>query len=157
MLAQTVFPKSSGVHSGPLAEGPIGVRHWVVTHADFQAFVVQSKALSLTGFPANVHRYYGAAKLRTYFTGGGITSCVFELGDANDPNGLVLSTNCFGVTALDTVLWGWTAAEAGGGPEAAYAPELLLTVNAGGTVDLLTAGEIELWVAFQLPANIGIR
>lgn len=125
--------------------------HWIFGVIDFWTDAASltaaavAEALDIPGFPADARPMAGRLNLGEFFDDGGSASCTAELGDAGDPNALLLALNVFDTTAIGD----WTVASAGvqsedgaTGPveEAAYLPQLLVTADVN--VVLLTVGKI---------------
>ena len=131
------------------ASKPLPEVHWHVqtlTHADFTA-AAQNETVALTGFPAGVDVTSGRITLNTEMSGGGVSSCVAEVGDAADIKGLMEGTDVF--TGAGTGHKEMDGTEAGRHTEAAFTPTLTLTVDAGHNVAGLTAGSIDVIITWM--------
>lgn len=99
-------------------------------------------------FPANVFLMPGHHMvLITAFAGGTVNAATAEVGDTNDPNGLITASGIWTGVAAGTVLNTPSAAEYALRYEAAYEPNIRLLTTAGNVV-ALTAGELEVRINF---------
>jgi hypothetical protein len=96
-------------------------------------------------FPSHVMRGEAWIRCRTGFTGGSVSAITAELGDTNDPNGLVTATSVFTAGYASTP----SAAEYANRVESAFIPTLTLT-STNGNLDTLTAGLLEIGIRYAL-------
>jgi hypothetical protein len=116
-----------------------------VGFADFEAEAT-SDTVSMVGFPANAFPLRGELNPGDYFTDsptGTISAATLEMGDTNDPNGIVTALNVFD-TVTEGAWQGTAGVEAEYGStgcvfEAAYAPILTLRLTSENC-DTLTTG-----------------
>ena len=116
-----------------------GYIEWVVTHADLTAAAV-TEALDVSDFPADAMPLHSHSVVAEYFTGGTVSACTQEVGDAGDPNGLQTSHNVFDTTVIAEIQHAPGVEAEGGatGPvlEAAYVPQVLFTAVGDNVVNL---------------------
>ena len=97
-------------------------------------------------FPANVERTLPLVYLVTPFTGGLVSACTYEAGDANDPNGLHTAVSVFTGS-------GWLANTTGAAEyarrlEAAFIPSITIRTTTAN-VNALTAGTLWQVIGFN--------
>lgn len=84
-------------------------------------------------------------KVRTPFSGGSVSALTVSLGDSGDPDELLTASDVYGASSGDWLETGgaytpWTR-------ESDYAV-IATFASTGDNVDQLTAGEIEVWIAY---------
>lgn len=105
-------------------------------------------------FPTNVWREVGIIRPLTAFSGGTVNAATAELGDTNDPNGLVLASDIFtGSSLLGLDVTSPTAAEFLPRHEAAFVPALTIRTTAGNT-NALTAGRLAVIIGFRKKVDL---
>lgn len=138
----------------------IGHRYWWecrVQAGDFTGVAGGDQTLDLNvlypanAFPANVKRLSGAhIRVARGIAGGTITDADLELGDADDPNGLLTVTPAFegdeGIVATPG------AAEYAARPETDFAPTLRIQTT-GGNTNAIDEMDVTVFIPFTpLPA-----
>lgn len=101
-------------------------------------------------FPTNVYRKNAVVWKITDFAGGSLTNVQFELGDNNDPNGLVTQFTAFTGTGQGPEE-SLAAAEAQHQLETAFVPTLTITAT-GDNVDAITSGKLQIRILHS-PTN----
>jgi hypothetical protein len=135
---------------------PAGLMHWFVQRVRIGDFVgagatAQTITLATTyprlSFPPNVMRHEAFIELRQTFSGGAVSACTVEVGDAGDTDGLLTATNVF--TGQDLGLkFTVSAAEYLPRPEAEFSPVVrILTTSAN--VSALTQGVLDVHILFS--------
>lgn len=146
-------PANSTDGSGGLT-APINYKEWTIGHADLTA-AATSEAISLTGFPTDAAPVACEMIVDTDFSGGSVSACVVEVGDAADPDELLTSSNVF--TGVQNTAWVQTDAAVRVGKfhrETAYAPEAKFTSTTDNVVNL-SAGSLRIRIYYALlPAGI---
>lgn len=138
----------------PWLERPPFVWELLVTVGDFTGEGDTSQDLNLdTLYPDrpfinNVWLEPGAHVVPvTAFAGGAINAVTIQLGDANDPDGLVTSSSVFTGVTIGAPIATPSAAEYALRFESAYAPQLRI-VTTNGNVSALTAGALLIRIPF---------
>jgi len=132
----------------PWMERPPFVWEVEIAVGDFTGAAATSQALDLDAlypgrpFIDDVYLEPGAELiLLTAFAGGAVSACTAELGDTDDPNGLVTASNVFTGATLESPIVTPAAAQYALRPETGFLPLLTLrTTNAN--VSALTAGRL---------------
>lgn len=114
-----------------------------------QEIALNDLASTRLTFPTNVWREVAYLKPVTAFSGGNVNACTAELGDANDPNGLVTAIDVFtGSSLLGIETATAAAAEFAPRTEAAFVPTVTIRTTNGNTEDL-TAGVLVAVIGFR--------
>jgi hypothetical protein len=101
-------------------------------------------------FPANVKRLCPYVLVGTGIGGGTISAADIEVGDAGDPNGLVIASSAF--TGVAGLICTPAAAEYRPRTEATFAPTLRI-LTTGGNTNAITAMDLTVVIRFApLPA-----
>lgn len=139
----------------PWLERPLFVWELLITIGDFTGDAATSQELDLAAiypdnpFVEDVWLEPGAHIVPiTAFAGGAVNACTLELGDTDDPNGLVTASNVFtGVTTGVSVATP-SAAQYALRFESAYLPVATLRTT-NGNVSALTAGRALVRIPFS--------
>lgn len=101
-------------------------------------------------FPTDVFILPGTyVDLRVVFAGGAVNACTIILGDTNDDDGLLTSTNVFTGQSTGVKCTPSAAEYRSALYESAFVP--LLTINTtNGNVSALTTGTIDIWIPYSL-------
>jgi hypothetical protein len=100
-------------------------------------------------FPADVWLQEGShIVLITDFSGGAVSACTFEFGDAGDPNGLLTASDVFTGATNDVPIFTTGAAQYALRYEAAFIPSGTLRTTTAN-VSALTAGELEIRIPYR--------
>jgi len=99
-------------------------------------------------FPANVKITGSTLYIVELFSGGAVSACTLEFGDAGDPNGLHTAVDVFTGSALGYRANTTAAAEYGKHFEAAFVPSVTIRTTTAN-VNTLTAGEFWIGLDFE--------
>jgi hypothetical protein len=114
--------------------------------ADGDQTLTMSSLYPRNPFPTDVEVDGAYVRRETNFTGGAVSACTFQAGDAGDTDALVTATSVF--TGAGTHFSTSGAAEFARHLESAFSPVgRILTTN--GNVNALTAGSLLLCIRFR--------
>lgn len=124
----------------------------VITVADLTAEAA-AENIAITGFPAKAMKIAAWIELKEVFAGGSAESATVQIGDAGDPDELMVATSVF--TGVSPAILGGQGAAKGWSFEAAYAPVARFTVTGSGiNVDDLTTGSLIAHVLCFVPGAL---
>lgn len=128
---------------------PITFMEWTIGHADLTT-AATSEAETLSGFPVNAAPLKAEVFVDVDFSGGTVSACTVEVGDAGDEDELLTASNCF--TGVQNTAWTDTPSAAIVGKfkrEAAYAPIATFRSTTDNVVSL-TAGSLRVRIYYAL-------
>lgn len=123
-----------------------------ITAADLTAEAA-AENIAISGFPAKALKIAAWVELETVFAGGDAESATVQIGDAGDPDELMVATSVF--TGVDPGVLGGQGAAKGWSFEADYSPVARFTVTGSGiNVDDLTGGSLIAYVLCFVPGSL---
>lgn len=120
-----------------------------ITPAGATSQAIDLNAIARVAFPPRVRRELAIIKPLTAFAGGNVSAITAELGDTDDPNGLVTAIDVFtGSSLLGVETDTSGAAQYAPRIEAAFAPLLTLRTT-NDNVSALTTGTLAVEIYFR--------